>query len=139
MTEVRYPELPKSPAVDLLLVLSWDALLFEVMCTHLGTTSTLDRTGVAVNLERHSGTGGALQFSNPGTAAFFCNSQMSAIKQGHCVRGGRPTAVYTFDCLGCELTTRSGPTVQQGRSSYRGPVRRSTCSPATCCSASSPR
>lgn len=123
MADVRYPDLPKSPAVDLLLMLSWDVLLFEVLCTHLGTAPALDRTGVTVNLDRHSGTGGELPFSSPTTAAYFRNSQMYAVKLGYCTRDTRPTGVYTFSCLDCELTTRAGPTVQRGRSSYWGMVQ----------------
>ena len=123
MSDVRYPDLPKSPAVDLLLMLSWDVLLFEVLCTHLGTAPMLDRTGVTVDLDRHSGTGGELLFSSPDTSSYFRNNTMNAVKVGYCVRGGRPTGIYSFDCLDCELTTRAGPTVQKGRSSYWGSVQ----------------
>jgi len=123
MADVRYPDLPKSPAVDLLLMLTWDVLLFEVLCTHLGTKAALDRTGVRVNLDRHSGTGGALCFSDPATNAFFRNSQMYALKLGYSLRNGLPTAVYSFDCLDCDLTTRSGNTIQRGRSSYWGTIQ----------------
>jgi len=123
MSDVRYPDLPKSPAVDLLLMLSWDVLLFEALCTHLGTTPALERTGVTVNLDRHSGTGGELLFSSPTTAAHFRNNQMYAVKLGYCTSDTRPTGVYTFSCLDCELTTRAGPTVQKGRSSYWGMVQ----------------
>ena len=123
MTNVRYPDLPKSPAVDLLLMLSWDVLLFEMLCTHLGTAPMLDRTGVTIDLDRHSGTGGGLLFSSPHTSSYFRNNRMNAAKVGYCVRGGRPTAVYSFDCLDCELTTRAGQTVQKGRSSYWGSVQ----------------
>ncbi|GAA0934162.1 hypothetical protein [Virgisporangium aurantiacum] len=123
MTNIRYPDLPKSPAVDLLLMLTWDVLLFEVLCTHLGTTSALDRTGVRVNLDRHSGTGGMLHFSDPATNAVFRNNQMHAVKLGYSLRNGKPAAAYGFDCLDCELTTRAGATLQRGRSSYWGTIQ----------------
>jgi len=116
--EVRYPDLPKSPAVDLLLMLSWDVVTFEMMCTHLTTTPALRAVGGSAVLERISGTWAQLQFSDPGAVASFQNAQVSARHLGYGQFDGRASAVFSAQCLDCRLDVQSGPLAQQGRSSY---------------------
>jgi hypothetical protein len=116
--DVSYPQLPKSPAVDLLLMLSWDVVGFEMMCTHLGTTPDLRDVGDRAELERISGSWAELQFSDPGAVAVFRNARMTAECLGHGRFAGRPSTVYSSRCLDCVLDVRSGPTTQRGRSSY---------------------
>ena len=121
--DVSYPGLPKSPAVDLLLMLSWDVITFEMLCTHLATTPALRETGVPAELERITGSWANLRFSGAGTNAVFRNTVATGIKHGYGLAGGRPTAVYGYQCLDCELTVRSGPISQDGHSSYWGKVQ----------------
>ena len=116
--DVSYPQLPRSPAVDLLLMLSWDVVTFEMMCTHLITTPGLRDIGGRAELERISGSWAELQFSDPGAVAVFRNAQATAEHLGYGRFAGRPSAVYTTRCLDCALDVRSGPITQRGRSSY---------------------
>ncbi|MEV0135691.1 hypothetical protein AB0H83_45515 [Dactylosporangium sp. NPDC050688] len=116
--DVSYPGLPRSPAVDLLLMLSWDVVTFEMMCTHLLTTPGLREPGDRAELERISGSWAELQFSDPGSVAVFRNANIVAELLGHGRFAGRPSAVYTTRCLDCVLDVRSGPVRQRGRSSY---------------------
>ena len=115
--EIGYPGLPKSPAVDLLLMLSWDVVTFEMMCTHLTTTPQLRAVGGCAELERMSGTWAELQFSDPGAVAVFRNARVTARHLGYGRFAGRPSAVYSSYCLDCVLDVRSGPVTQRGRSS----------------------
>jgi hypothetical protein len=116
--DIGYPELPKSPAVDLLLMLSWDVVTFEMMCTHLTTTPELRETGGQAELDRISGTWAELRFSSPGAVAVFRNARATAQRLGDGRVAGRPSAVYSSYCLDCVLDVRSGPVTQRGRSSY---------------------
>ncbi len=116
--DIGYPDLPKSPAVDLLLMLSWDAVTFEMMCTHLTTTPELREIGGQAELERISGTWAELQFSDPRLIAVFRNARTTARHLGHGRFAGRPSAVYSTTCLDCVLDVRSGPVKQRGRSSF---------------------
>jgi hypothetical protein len=116
--DVSYPQLPRSPAVDLLLMLSWDVVTFEMMCTHLITTPGLRDIGGRAELERISGSWAELQFSDPGATAVFRNARATAEHLGYGRFAGRPAAVYTTRCLDCVLDVKSGPMTQRGRSSY---------------------
>lgn len=116
--DIAYPGLPKSPAVDLLLMLSWDVVTFEMMATHLSTTAELREVGGRTNLERISGTWAELRFSDPRATAVFRNAQGTARHLGNGQFGGRPTVIYTSTCLDCALDVRSGPVRERGRSSY---------------------
>jgi hypothetical protein len=104
--------------VDLLLMLSWDVVTFEMMCTHLITTPGLRDIGGRAELERISGSWAELQFSDPGAVAVFRNARATAEHLGYGRFAGRPSAVYTTRCLDCALDVRSGPITQRGRSSY---------------------
>lgn len=116
--DISYPGLPKSPAVDLLLMLSWDVVTFEMMATNLITTPELREVGGCTNLERISGTWAELRFSDPRSTAVFKNARGTARHLGHGRADGRPTLIYTSTCLDCELDVRSGPLTERGRSSY---------------------
>lgn len=116
--DVSYPDLPKAPAVDLLLMVSWDVITFEMMATHLITTPELRTVGGSAELRRISGTWADLRFSDPGATAVFRNARMHARHLGHGRVGDRPSAVYSLQCLDCKLDVRSGPVTQRGRSSY---------------------
>jgi hypothetical protein len=116
--DVSYPRLPRSPAVDLLLMLSWDVVTFEMMCTHLITTPGLREVGGRAELERISGSWAQLRFSDPGAVAVFRNARATAELLGHGRFAGRPSAVYATRCLDCVLDVASGPMTQRGRSSY---------------------
>ncbi|WP_432994611.1 hypothetical protein [Dactylosporangium sp. CA-233914] len=116
--DVSYPALPKSPAVDLLLMLSWDVVTFEMMCTHLITTAGLREVGGRAELERISGSWAELQFSDPGATAVFRNAHISAEHLGTGRFAGRESSVYQTRCLDCVLDVKSGPVRQRGRSSY---------------------
>ena len=116
--DIAYPGLPKSPAVDLLLMLSWDVVTFEMMATHLTTTPELREVGGRTELERISGTWAELHFSDPGATAMFKNAKATARHLGYGQLDGRPSAIYTSTCLDCVLDVRSGPVSQRGRSSY---------------------
>ena len=107
--DIAYPGLPKSPAVDLLLMMSWDVVTFEMMATHLTTTPELREVGGRTNLERISGTWAELRFSDPRATAVFKNARGTARHLGHGCFGGRPTVIYTSTCLDCALDVRSGP------------------------------
>jgi hypothetical protein len=116
--DIAYPALPKSPAVDLLLMLSWDVVTFEMMATNLVTTPELREIGGRANLERISGTWAELRFSDPRATAVFKNARGTARHLGDGRFDGRPTVIYTSTCLDCELDVRSGPLAERGRSSY---------------------
>jgi hypothetical protein len=116
--DIAYPGLPKSPAVDLLLMLSWDVVTFEMMATNLITTPELRAVGGCANLERISGTWAELRFSDPRATAVFRNARGTARHLGYGRFDGRPTVIYTSTCLDCELDVRSGPLTERGRSSY---------------------
>ncbi len=116
--DISYPELPRSPAVDLLLMLSWDVVTFEMLCTHLTTTPELREVGGRAELERVSGTWAELRFSDPGAVAVFRNARATAQHLGYGRVAGRPSVVYSSRCLDCVLDVRSGPVSQRGRSSY---------------------
>jgi hypothetical protein len=116
--DIAYPGLPKSPAVDLLLMMSWDVVTFEMMATHLTTTPELREVGGRTNLERISGTWAELRFSDPRATAVFKNARGTARHLGHGCFCGRPTVIYTSTCLDCALDVRSGPVRERGRSSY---------------------
>jgi hypothetical protein len=116
--DISYPGLPKSPAVDLLLMLSWDVVTFEMMATNLITTPELREVGGCTNLERISGTWAELRFSDPRSTAVFKNARGTGRHLGHGRVDGRPTLIYTSTCLDCELDVRSGPLTERGRSSY---------------------
>lgn len=116
--DVSYPNLPKAPAVDLLLMLSWDVVTFEMLCTHLITTPELSAPGGWAELDRISGSWAELQFSDPGAVAVFRNAHATARHLGYGTYAGRPSAVYTSTCLDCVLDVKSGPVKQKGRSSY---------------------
>jgi hypothetical protein len=115
---IGYPALPKSPAVDLLLMLTWDVITLEMLCTHLTTTPELREAGSRAELERISGTWAELQFSDPGAVGVFRNAAVSAQHLGAGSVAGRPSTIYTVCCLDCVLNVRSGPVSQRGRSSY---------------------
>ena len=117
--DVSYPDLPRLPAVDLLLMLSWDVLMFETLCTELASSPDLV-VGSKVHLSGVSGTSADLRFSHPSTDGMFRNGRMYATKLGYGNFAGHLTAVFSFECLDCDLTTRLGPVTQQGRSSYLG-------------------
>jgi hypothetical protein len=121
--DVSYPQLPKSPAVDLLLMLSWDVVAVEMLCTHLTTTPELREVGGRARLERITETWARFQFSDPGVVATFRNAQASAEHLGFGWCAGRPAAVYSLSCLDCVLDVRSGPLRQRGRSSWWATVR----------------
>jgi hypothetical protein len=116
--DISYPGLPKSPAVDLLLMLSWDVVTFEMMATNLITTPELREVGGCTNLERISGTWAELRFSDPRSTAVFRNARGTARHLGYGHADGRPTRIYTSTCLDCQLDVRSGPLAERGRSSY---------------------
>src|SRR5205807_1328726 len=99
--DIAYPELPKSPAVDLLLMLSWDVVTFEMMATHLTTTPELREVGGRADLERMSGTWAELQFSDPGATALFKSARATARHLGYGRCAGRPSVVFTSTCLDC--------------------------------------
>jgi hypothetical protein len=120
---IEYPELVKAPAVDLLLMLSWDVVTFEMMCAHLITTPELRSVGGSAELQRLGGSWGELQFSTLDSVAMFRNSRTTAQHLGIGRYHGRPSAIYTSQCLDCELDSRSGPVTQQGRSSYWSTVQ----------------
>jgi hypothetical protein len=115
---IGYPSLPKSPAVDLLLMLSWDVVTFEMLCTHLTGTPELREVGGRAVLDRLSGTWAELQFSGPDEVGVFRNTVHTAQHLGSGCVAGRPSVIYTSYCLDCELDVRSGPVSQRGRSSY---------------------
>ncbi|GIG56157.1 hypothetical protein Lfu02_05290 [Longispora fulva] len=116
--DVSYPALPKAPAVDMLLVLSWDVITFEMMCTHLMKNRALSRVGGTGELHGISGTWAELKFSDPGAVGVFRNATFTARHLGYGQIGGRPVAVHAAECLDCELTVTTGPVAQRGRSSY---------------------
>ncbi|GAA1641467.1 hypothetical protein [Catellatospora bangladeshensis] len=116
--DISYPGLPKAPAVDLLLMLSWDVVTFEMLCTHLTTTPALRTPGSWAELDGISGSWAELRFSDPGATAVFRNAHATARHLGHGTYGGRPSVVYSMACLDCVLDVRSGPVRQRGRSSY---------------------
>ncbi|HEY3872218.1 MAG TPA: hypothetical protein VGM10_27905 [Actinocrinis sp.] len=121
--DIAYPQLPKSPAVDLLLMLSWDVVTVEMMCTHLSTTPELRDVGGRAELERVSGTWAQLKFSDPGATAEFRNANATAQHLGYGRFAGRPSAVYSSRCLDCVLDVRLGPVTERGRSSYWATVQ----------------
>ncbi|HEY8473288.1 MAG TPA: hypothetical protein VIL37_11730 [Natronosporangium sp.] len=123
---IAYPELLQAPAVDLLLMLSWDVVTFEMLAGHLLTTPALRQLGGRAELERLGGSWGELQFSALGGVAMFRNAQTTAQFLGYGRAHGRTSAVYSSQCLDCELETRSGPVTQQGRSSYWSTVQLDT-------------
>ncbi len=116
--DISYPHLPKAPAVDLLLMLSWDVVTFEMLCTHLITTPALRTPGGHADLERISDSWAELQFSDPDAVAVFRNAHATARNLGHGTFAGRPSVVFSSTCLDCVLDVRSGPVRQRGRSSY---------------------
>jgi hypothetical protein len=120
---IEYPELLKAPAVDLLLMLSWDVVTFEMMCAHLITTPELRSVGGSAELQRLGGAWGELQFSTLDAVAMFRNSRTTAQHLGFGRYQGRTSAVYSTQCLDCELDSRIGPVTQQGRSSYWSTVQ----------------
>ena len=115
--------LPKSPAVDLLLMLSWDVVAMEMLCTHLTTTPDLSDVGGHAELERLSGSWAQFEFSDPGVVAMFRNSRTSGRHLGYGRFDGRPTAVYSAQCMDSVLDVKSGPMSQRGRSSYWATVQ----------------
>jgi hypothetical protein len=115
--DVSYPQLPKSPAVDLLLMLSWDVVAFEMLCTHLLTTPGLREVGGRAELERISGSWAEFQFSDQRATAVFRNAEVTAEHLGQGRFAGRRSAVYSSRSLDCVLDVRSGPITQRGRSS----------------------
>jgi hypothetical protein len=115
--------LPKSPALDLLRMLSWDVVAMEMLCTHLTTTSELREVGGHTELERLSGSWAELEFSDPGLTALFRNARTSGRHLGYGRFAGRPTAVYTVECLDSVLDVKTGPVAQRGRSSYWATVQ----------------
>lgn len=116
--DVSYPKLPKAPAVDLLLVLSWDVITFEVMATQVLATRALRHIGGTAELGGISDTWAKLTFSDPGAVAVFRNAIFTARHLGYGQVDGRPAAVYTSQCLDCKLEYESGPITQRGRSSF---------------------
>jgi len=121
--DIGYPQLPKSPAVDLLLMLSWDVVTVEMLCTHLSTTPQLRDVGGRAELERVSGTWAQLKFSDPNAVAEFRNANATAQHLGYGRFAGRPSALYTSRCLDCVLDVRLGPVTERGRSSYWATVQ----------------
>lgn len=115
---IGYPGLPKSPAVDLLVLISWDVVTFELLCTQLVASPDLREAGAQAELDRISGTEAQFAFSDPGAVARFRNARTTAEHLGYGSAAGRPTAVYATRCLDCRLDVRSGPLTQRGRSSY---------------------
>ncbi|HEU5333266.1 MAG TPA: hypothetical protein VFU73_10885 [Actinocrinis sp.] len=115
---IGYPGLPKSPAVDLLVLISWDAVTFELLCTQLVGSPGLREAGAQAELDRISGTEAQFAFSDPAAVARFRNARATAEHLGYGSVAGRPTAVYATRCLDCRLDVRSGPLTQRGRSSY---------------------
>lgn len=116
--DISYPHLPKAPAVDLLLMLSWDVVTFEMLCTHLITTPALRSVGGHADLERITDSWAELQFSDPDAVAVFRNAHATARNLGYGSFAGRPSVVFSSTCLDCVLDVRSGPVRQRGRSSY---------------------
>jgi len=116
--DVSYPGLPKAPAVDLLVVLSWDVVTFEVMATQVVATPALRRLGGTAELRGISDTWATLTFSDPDAVAVFRNAVFTARHLGYGSVEGRPTAIYSSQCLDCRLDYRSGPVAQRGRSSF---------------------
>jgi hypothetical protein len=116
---IAYPDLPKSPAVDLLLMLSWDVATFELFCTHVTTAPALREAGSRAELDGITGSRARFSFSDPGTAAEFHHAaSVDAEHLGYGRHAGRPTAVYALSCLDCPLEVRAGTVSQRGRSSY---------------------
>jgi hypothetical protein len=120
--EVSYPELPRTPATDLLLMASWDVLMFEALCTEIprAHASTGDGDADAFTVDRLSGAVAELPFSNPAASAVFQNTELTAVRLGHGNRGGQPATGYGYRCLGCDLTARRGPVIQRATSTYGG-------------------
>jgi hypothetical protein len=117
-TRIGYPGLPRSPAVDLLVLSSWDVVTFELLCTQLIITPDLGEVGSRAELARYSDTEAQFAFSDPEAVARFRNARTTAEHLGYGSAAGRPTAVYATRCLDCRLDVRSGPLAQRGRSSY---------------------
>lgn len=115
---IGYPGLLKSPAVDLLVLISWDVVTFELLCTQLVASPDLREAGAQAELDRISGTEAQFAFSDPGAVARFRNTRATAEHLGYGSAAGRPTAIYTMRCLDCRLDVHSGPLAQRGRSSY---------------------
>ncbi|MDX2545377.1 hypothetical protein ACOT81_13095 [Streptomyces sp. WI04-05B] len=117
--DIGYPRLPKSPAVDLLLMLSWDVVAFELFCTHLTAAPELREVGGRTELGGITGSRARFRFSDPGTVAEFHHvTPVAAEHLGYGRYAGRPSAVYALSCLDCPLDVRAGTVAQRGRSSY---------------------
>jgi hypothetical protein len=118
MIDVSYPTLPKAPAVDLLVVLSWDVQTFELMATQVLATRALHRIGGTAELRGISDTWATLTFSDPSAVASFRNAVFTAKHLGYGLVDGRATAVYSSQCLDCKLEYKAGAIAQRGRSSF---------------------
>lgn len=122
--DVAYPSLPKSPAVDLLRLLSWDVVTFEMLVSHVGTAPALTQIGATASIDRVSNTWAQLGFGQYASSSFFKNGLVTATLLGHSLWLGRPCAIYSFDCDRSELDVHAEPGVssvaQRGSSFYSG-------------------
>ena len=120
---VAYPDLPRTPAVDALVSLSWDVLLFEILCTELTTHPDLPRAGTTARLSRLSEGLTSLELAGGRSGLAFQHHQVTASRQGYGMFGGRPAATFAFECLDCDLSSRTGPLRQRARSTYLGSLQ----------------
>ena len=120
---VAYPDLPRTPAVDALVSLSWDVLLFEILCTELTTHPDLPRTGTTAQLTRLSEGLTRLELAGGRSGLAFQHHQFTASRQGYGMFGGRPAATFAFECLDCDVSSQTGRLRQRARSTYLGSLQ----------------
>ena len=122
--ELDYASLPKAPAVNLLRVLSWDVITFDMFTSQLGTLAELNQLGATTEVTAMSNTLGQFDFPQYSPASFFKNGTLTATCVGYGVWKGKPCVIYEYSCGRSEFDVHAEPEVaslkQQGSSFYSG-------------------
>jgi len=122
--ELDYASLPKAPAVNLLRLLSWDVLTFDMLTVQLGTLAELNRIGAATEVTTVSNTLAYFDFPQYSPSSFFRNGTLTATCVGYGVWKGKSCIVYEYQCGRSEFDVHADPAVanlkQQGSSFYAG-------------------
>lgn len=121
LVEVAYADLPRTAAVDLLVMLSWDVVTFENLLSHLMAEPGLQRVGARCELGGLSGSSTQLGLSQY-RETLFCNGTVTAEFQGYGRAAGRPCSIFTFEATPSQLQvgTDGGEVRQEGTSFYSG-------------------
>lgn len=122
--DLAYATLPKAPAVNLLRLMSWDVVTFEMLTSQIGTLTDFARHGESRIIERLSNAWTRLDFAEYASTSSFKNGVLSATLLGYGVWHDQPCALYAFSCDCSRLDVHADPNVadlaQRGSSFYAG-------------------